>query len=229
MNIQLKYWEKVWSNNDFLQMASAIFGSLVLLVLGLFLTKPAPEYSLLVLNAGWFVCVVSTFTIFLRKKNLSWQELFPKKISLKWFSYSFLLVFFVVLVGGILSKIWSNFLGISSESVANLDLVLSNKVWLNIFNLKIVVAILVPITEELFFKGLIFKFLRQERSFMFSAILSATIFSVFHFSPASIPFTIILGLATAFAFEKTRSIFYSFIIHIGVNSLAASFVLFGLM
>lgn len=229
MNTQIKYWEKFWSNKDFAQIASIVFGGLLLCTFLIFLIKPKPEYALLLLNVGLFVVVLFTFGFYLKKKKVSWEEFGFAPISFKWFILSFLLIFFVIVVGGLLSKIWSNILGINGDSIMNLNLILSDKAWLNILNLKIGIAVLIPFAEELFFRGLVFKFIRQEKSFIFSALLSAMIFSAFHLSLASLPFTIILGLVTAFTYEKTKSILYPFLIHMGVNSIASNIILFGLI
>ena len=210
-----------WSKKELITILSIITVSLGILLLILKLLNLDIIYLAIFFDVGFFLITLSVFLYFLRNKKYS---LFPSGISFKWFFFSFLLVILVVIVGGGLSELLSSFLNIESSSVSKE--LLSDDLWLNILQFKIVASMLVPITEELIFRGLIFKFIRQHKGFIFSAIMSSLIFSVLHFNLEMLPFTLILGFITAFAFEKTNSLFYPILIHMLVNGLASSMLLY---
>lgn len=210
-----------WSKKELITILFIITVSLGVLLLILKLLNLDIIYLAIFFDVGFFLITLSVFLYFLRNKKYS---LFPSGISFKWFFFSFLLVILVVILGGGLSELLSRFLNIESSSIS--QELISDNLWLNILQFKIVASILVPITEELIFRGLIFKFIRQYKGFVFSAIISSLIFSVLHFNLEILPFTLILGFITAFAFEKTNSLFYPILIHMLVNNLASSMLFY---
>jgi len=210
-----------WSKKELIKILSIIIFSLGVFFLILKLLNLDIIYLAIFFDVGFFLITLSVFLYFFRKKKYS---LFPSGISFKWFFISFLLGLFVVIIGGGLSEFLSGFLNIEKSSI-NEEL-LSDNLWLNILQFKIVASLLVPITEELIFRGLIFKFIRQHKGFIFSAIISSLIFSVLHFNLEMIPFTLVLGIAAAFAFEKTNSLVYPIFIHMLVNNLASSMLFY---
>jgi len=218
---------KIWSGRDVVKIFTIVFASLGLLVLILKFLKPELVYVSLVVDFGLFVSVLVTFILFLKKKKVSWREFGFIDVKIKWFLLSFALIFGVVFVGGFLSKVWSSVLGLDpGGDIFSLEMIIGDKMWLNVLNLKLGVALLVPFAEELLFRGLLFRYIRQEKSFIFSAILSSVLFSLLHFNLGSFPFTFLLGFTTAFIFERTKSMFYPFLVHMGVNTFTANLVLF---
>lgn len=220
--------ERFWLKSDVFGITFIIAFVLLLLALILFLTKPEIGYATLIFNVGFFAITIITFYLYLNKKGVSLEEFVFKGISFKSILLCILLIIFVTITGAGLSKIWSDLFKIGQENANILDEFKSDKLWLNIINLKLVIQILVPFAEELIFRGLIFRFLRQKKSFIFSAIISSLIFSLIHFNLASIPLTFLLGLTTAYIFEKKKSIFYPFLVHMGVNAFVADIVLFSM-
>jgi membrane protease YdiL (CAAX protease family) len=94
------------------------------------------------------------------------------------------------------------------------------------------VAVEVPITEELLFRGILYQgartfFLRYSREAMSvasAALVSGSIFGVLHLSDPrelhTLPTLILLGVALAYVFHYSRSIFGSALVHGIVNGLA---------
>ncbi len=206
-----------WSKKELIIILSVIIIFLAILLFLLKILNLDIIYSSIIFDTGFFLVTLFLFVYFLRNKNYSF---FTPNISFKWFLISLLLFIFVVIVGGKLSELLSIFLNIKNDSISKE--LLSDNLWLNILQFKILTSLLVPITEELIFRGLIFKFIRQYRGFIFSAVISSLIFGVLHFNIAIIPFVFLLGFVNSFMLEKTNSLFYPIIIHALVNSVAAS-------
>jgi membrane protease YdiL (CAAX protease family)/uncharacterized RDD family membrane protein YckC len=81
-----------------------------------------------------------------------------------------------------------------------------------------------PISEEIFFRGFIFGGFRRRLSFPVAAILSAVIFGLFHYtgsgSIAVVPQLAFLGLAFAWVYEETGSIYPTIGLHMLNNAFA---------
>lgn len=95
--------------------------------------------------------------------------------------------------------------------------------------LQIVAAGIVgPVVEELLFRGLIYKRLREFTGINISAVLSAVIFGIFHGNWVQAPYAIIIGLAAVFVYEKYKSIIAPVLFHMSVNmaSIGMSYIAF---
>ena len=90
-------------------------------------------------------------------------------------------------------------------------------IW-SIFFIKIVIV--GPFFEELIYKGLLFRALRKTIGFPETTIITAAIFALGHFDDfRRIVPTFIMGVATAFLYERYQSIAPCFILHAAVNLL----------
>ncbi len=79
---------------------------------------------------------------------------------------------------------------------------------------------LVPLTEELLFRGLLFRWLRQRLDFWPAAFVSAAVFGIAHGSADKVVIAGLLGLPLAWLFEKSRSLAPAILLHQTYNSLA---------
>jgi membrane protease YdiL (CAAX protease family) len=83
------------------------------------------------------------------------------------------------------------------------------------------VGILVPISEELFFRGAIFTVLRDHWPVWAAVLVSSALFGLGHAdSLGVVAASFVMGVVNAIAFEKTRSIWVPVAIHAANNSLA---------
>lgn len=80
-------------------------------------------------------------------------------------------------------------------------------------------AILGPLGEEVFFRGYIFRFLRQKQSFFKAAIISASLFALIHLDIKMLPLLILHGYWYAKMTEKSKSIVPSYTAHMLKNLL----------
>jgi len=82
------------------------------------------------------------------------------------------------------------------------------------------VGVLAPIGEEAFFRGVVYTLLRQRLSAAWSVGLSSLAFALAHAdSPPVILTSLIIGLALAWVYEKTQSLWPGILIHILNNSV----------
>ncbi len=91
--------------------------------------------------------------------------------------------------------------------------------WTNLIAMLFLVGFLIPLMEEMIFRGLLFPLLRRYLRFSLAAILSALCFAAMHLIPPLIPAFVIMGLILAFAREHSGSLWPPIIIHGLFNSL----------
>jgi ABC-2 type transport system permease protein len=84
------------------------------------------------------------------------------------------------------------------------------------------IIVVAPVVEEFLFRGLVFSGLRRSHGLLASAVLSAAIFAIVH-PPASAAPVFLLGLLTAFAYERSGSLAAPVLVHAAFN--ASSFAM----
>ena len=82
------------------------------------------------------------------------------------------------------------------------------------------VVVIAPFVEEFFFRGFLYQALRNSWGTVLGVIGSAAIFSAIHFEPDKFVPLLILGVALAMLFEKTRSLWPCIMLHAINNVLA---------
>lgn len=91
----------------------------------------------------------------------------------------------------------------------------------------ILIAIVAPISEELFFRGMFFGGLRGRMSFLPAALISAAVFGSLHLPTGSstvLPL-ILFGFVLAWVYERSGSLWPAIILHVINNSLALAVAL----
>ncbi len=83
----------------------------------------------------------------------------------------------------------------------------------------IVIAILVPIGEELFFRGLLYKGLRQKTTIGWAILISSIFFGVAHFSLLQGITAFISGFVMAYFYEKSESFYIPLLMHVINNGV----------
>ena len=99
----------------------------------------------------------------------------------------------------------------------------SNK---DLFLLALTPIILVPIIEEIIFRGLIHRSLRDISKPVYAAIISAALFALVHGEVRAMPQLFVLGLIFSYAYEKTDSLAVPALLHAFNNFLTIVFLLF---
>lgn len=79
--------------------------------------------------------------------------------------------------------------------------------------LGLAAAVVGPLSEELLFRGLIYRQVRQRGGPVVALFVSSALFAVMHMSPAQVPQYFVLGAAFALAYEWVGSLWASVILH----------------
>jgi uncharacterized protein len=74
-------------------------------------------------------------------------------------------------------------------------------------------AIVAPIVEELFFRGMLYPLLRRRLPAWLAIVANAAIFAALHFIPILLPMLFVMGLLLTFVRARTHSIIPGILIH----------------
>lgn len=127
---------------------------------------------------------------------------------------------FCFAAGGILNIIWSgilNWIQIGELfSNATQEALLASELILQVIGL----GLIVPLAEELIFRGLIYNRMKQLLSVPLSVFFSALLFAVYHGNPIQMIFAFPMALALAVVYEKGGSFLFPVLFHMGANLTA---------
>ena len=97
------------------------------------------------------------------------------------------------------------------QSLVNKDSVL------NAIIVIVLGGLVVPVAEELFFRGFVYNWMRKGLSQWPAMVLSALVFGGFHLVPVQVILAFVLGLGLAWIYEKSESLWPPIILHLSNN------------
>jgi len=89
--------------------------------------------------------------------------------------------------------------------------------WLHGLSGLLLMTVLAPVVEEIIFRGLLYRMLRERWGIVLSVVLSAAFFSMVHHGLLISP-QLLGGMIFALAYEWSRSLWVSIALHMGANS-----------
>jgi membrane protease YdiL (CAAX protease family) len=77
-----------------------------------------------------------------------------------------------------------------------------------------------PVAEEAFFRGYIYRFIRQQAGFPAGLLASSVMFAVIHFNLSGFMVYLVIGCALAWVYEATSHLLAPIVAHVTINALA---------
>lgn len=81
-------------------------------------------------------------------------------------------------------------------------------------------SVMAPVVEELLFRGLIYKRMRNHVSVLVSSLISATLFGLIHGNLVQFVYAFMVGMIICWVYETFKSIWAPIIFHAGANLIA---------
>ncbi|GAB4498587.1 MAG: type II CAAX endopeptidase family protein [Anaerolineales bacterium] len=167
-----------------------------------------------------FIVLIPIAIIFLLRK-ISWRELGFQTFSRNSLSLGcglLIAVYMVTIVNNLIMRA----LGVVTQADVISDLLSElDSPYLFAF----VTAIVAPITEELFFRGFLFKGLRNKYGWVNALMFSSIIFALFHGQIATLIPTFLLGALFAYMYQRTESVYPGMILHFAINAMGVAVLL----
>ena len=179
------------------------------------LTGGEPTIYLSILAA-----VLESLTIFTiiyvfgtRRNHYPWQALGLRKSSTGWVVVSIGLGLLAIPLSAIIAYGTQTLFNLPIENPQLPFLIPNDLTPASMALMAIFVGLVIPIAEELFFRGVLYKWLKQRFGIWVGVVLSSIVFGVVHWDIAIASTAFILGIVLALAFEYSRSLWTSILIH----------------
>lgn len=88
-------------------------------------------------------------------------------------------------------------------------------------------GIVIPLAEELLFRGILYRRFHERQSFWYSAVCSAMLFAFLHSNTTQMVYAFLLGLLLAYLYEKFGSFLAPLLLHIVLNTGSVVFTALG--
>jgi membrane protease YdiL (CAAX protease family) len=221
-----------WDLPLYLVVGIGLFGAASVVAVLLFEERP-----LLLTGAALtanFITLTATFLLLgIWRGKVSWAQmgLWPFRWHWSWpFLAVGLTIVFIPLRAALGLLIELILAGNLDSLEARSDLLMGGGIsWSGFLITLIGAGLLVPIAEELFFRGLLHNWFRERLPLWPAALASSALFGLAHFdSVGVVAASFVMGLVCAIAYEQTRSILLPIGIHATTNS-AAVILLYGAM
>ncbi len=206
-------------------------GSFILLsgLVGLLFEELSLGVSFLLFLAN-FVCLGgTTYLLGIRRGKISWAGLGLRPFRWRWRWLAIGVGAAILLLPGraVLGLLVQMLVEGNLDSLqARSDIIMGGALefsWLGFFSTFIGVGLLVPISEELYFRGLLHTWFwgKTERVWL-RVLASSALFALAHADSVSvIAASSVIGVVNAIAYERTRSLFIPIVVHVTTNSAAA--------
>lgn len=165
------------------------------------------------------VLMAGLYFIALRPQRLSWKEVGIKKFDAK-YRWKIPMWLFVTVILSITVVLLTSLFGNSVDNSKTESLQQN----INLFTILLGIisaGVISPVYEEIFYRGFMYRWLRNRLGVTVGIVISSLIFTLAHFPTLNaMPVNFINGVMFAWVYEKTGSVIPAIIIHGLVNTIA---------
>lgn len=115
-----------------------------------------------------------------------------------------------------------------NQTLAQLDALLQESSQTAIMAAVIVAIVLLPLAEEVFFRGVLYTWLRGRSGVIYAALLSAIAYALLNLNPIGFFPTLAIGAAMALVYERTGSLWGVYLSHSAFNCVTILLYLYAL-
>lgn len=191
---------------------------------GIFVNEDTDPFLVTVISlvANLVATFGSVLLVGMLYKHYSLEELGIKAVKWRWIINAVIWGILLMFARGVLAQLLLNLVPALNYGVETLDniFVNYNTTLLSKSILLIAGSILVPIGEELFFRGFLHRWIKNRLHYWPAIIVSGTIFAAFHVIPIQALMALPLGILTAWMFERSKSLLPPIFLHLSNNFIA---------
>ena len=170
---------------------------------------------------------LTVYVVILRRRRLSWSDLGLRHASPSWLRRAVLAALLALPVTWAINAAVQSVIGRDVENPQLAALAPLGLTWTGFVGLLVLVGLVMPLAEEILFRGILYRWLRVHMNVPLAAAVSALGFSVLHGVPTLIPAIAALGVGLALIYEASGSLWTAFLTHALYNTLTLV-LLFGL-
>jgi uncharacterized protein len=194
-----------------------LFIALVVVVAGRQLMGVADD--VIVMSASveigfYAIILLAIYWTTVRRYQSPWAALGLRPVPLGWLILAPLLVVGMLTLGAAITSAISAFQGQEFVNPQVNDMAQGQQLTpLHLVMLLLGVAVVAPIVEELFFRGMLYPLLRRRLPGWLAIVANAAIFAALHFIPILLPILFVMGLLLTFVRARTNSVIPGILIH----------------
>lgn len=180
-----------------------------------------PESALIVNHIGKAIGLIGgVWIVGTWRKKHTWTEIGLRPTTAKWLWRSLLIG--IVMFGIRLLMAKALVAAIPEFKIGSAGIFLDNQYSLG-FNLMLllIIGIVVPVSEEIFFRGFLFQWMCSRHRFAVAVFFSSLMFAVSHFIPIQVVMSFILSVLITLVFARTGSLWNAIAIHATNNFVSA--------
>ncbi len=174
------------------------------------------------------VLFLTVYFVILRRRRLSWSDLGLRPASPAGLRRAALAALLALPVTWAINAAVQSIIGSDVENPQLAALAPLGVTWTGFVGLLVLVGLVMPLAEEILFRGVLYRWLRVHMNVPLAAMISALGFSVLHGVPALIPAIAALGVGLALIYEASGSLWTAVVTHALYNTLTLV-LLFGLL
>lgn len=164
----------------------------------------------------------------LRRKGLPWSAVGVQPPRPRWNNYALLIGLVVIPLSGLIAILVQQLLGLPAENPQLPFLAPGGYSTFGAIGMFIFGGVIVPFAEELFFRGVLYLWLRQRFGYWPALLVSSILFGALHGEISIGVAAAVLGMVLAWAYERSQSLWPPVIIHV-VNNAAKILLLYLLL
>jgi len=170
----------------------------------------------------------SVFLLGLVRRRIPWSKVGLKPVSDSWLLRSILLGLVAIPLAGLIAALVQGILGQPLTNSQNEFLAPAGFSWFGLFSMLLLGGLVAPFAEELFFRGVIYSWLREHWGVIPSVVVSGLIFGLVHVEPSVAAAAFVLGILLAWVYESSNSLWSGVIIH-AINNSVKIILLYALL
>ena len=179
------------------------------------------------------VCLIGTvYLTGIRRGKISWAGIgfFPPKIDTKWILVGVVVSLILIPIRALIGALVELAINGNLESLRVRGDLLFAGAEPNILNFLmsfLIIGVIVPISEELFFRGLLYRWFQLRFRLWPAILLSSLLFGLAHYDSLAVMISsFVLGIANAIAMERTKAIWVPILMHTVTNGVAVILIYF---
>ncbi len=179
---------------------------------------PTIAQSLIVAGMEAIALIGGVYFFGIRRRNSGWDSVGLKSVPFSWLVIAFVITSIAIPITGLITLIVMLALGMPLENPQLEFLLPEDITGVQAFGMILLAGILAPFGEEVFFRGVLYQYLRDKWGVITGVIVSSLLFGLIHLNLAVGITAFLLGILLAVLFEYSRSLWTSVLIHAVNNS-----------
>lgn len=163
--------------------------------------------------------VCGVYFVGMRRRKMSFTDFGLQPAPSRWMIGAVTVALILIPIIGLIVIFIQSVFGLPAENPQLEFLVPQRLSWDGALGMLILGGVAVPFAEELFFRGVIYRFIRVRWGVLAATLISAILFGVLHGDISIAGATFVMGIVLAWFFERTKSLWPSVAIHITNNSV----------